>query len=162
MRARFTGHMPEPIADTPVIFSGAGNIPISVITVRSNVADTITEILDLMGYIAYPLVDHILVDDGYSDGTPAIVDRHTLHRAKQISEPDRGIYDARSKVVSMASGETAGTSNADGLNRIAPTNLVQCELQMNAARDTTLRHVSQFVRDFVSIARYCLSNHGHT
>jgi glycosyltransferase involved in cell wall biosynthesis len=61
----------------------------------------------------YSDVEHILVDGASTDGTVEIDERHRDTLAKDISEPDRGIYDAMNKGVHAASGDVIGFLNAD-------------------------------------------------
>lgn len=61
----------------------------------------------------YPHVEHVIVDGGSLDGTLEIVQRYENALARQISEPDEGIYDAMNKGIRMARGEIVGLLNAD-------------------------------------------------
>jgi len=86
---------------------------ISVITVCYNCAATIEDALQSVACQTHPDVEHVVVDGASTDGTLGVVNRHRARIAKFVSEPDRGIYDAMNKGLSMAKGEIIGFLNAD-------------------------------------------------
>ena len=86
---------------------------ISVITVCYNSAATIADTLRSVAAQNYPNVEHVIIDGGSKDQTPAIVRAWTQHPVRFISEPDNGIYDAMNKGIALASGEYIGFLNAD-------------------------------------------------
>ena len=64
----------------------------------------------------YPLIEHVIVDGGSTDGTVDILSSYqTKHpdRIRFISEPDEGTGEALNKGLTMAKGEILGALNAD-------------------------------------------------
>lgn len=86
---------------------------ISIITVTFNSAATLEQSLRSVAQQSYSSVEHIVIDGGSKDGTPAIVAAHGSHVACFVSEPDKGIYDAMNKGVARATGDIIGFLNAD-------------------------------------------------
>lgn len=86
---------------------------ITVITVCRNAIRTIEDAIRSVASQTYKNVEHIIVDGASTDGTQDVVRKHEKLLAKWISEPDRGIYDAMNKGVSMATGDVVGFLNAD-------------------------------------------------
>ena len=89
---------------------------LSIITIAFNAADTIEDAVQSVlsqrrdGFE----LEYLVIDGASKDATLEILapyqDRLTL-----ISEPDKGIYDAMNKGVSLASGDCVGILNADDL-----------------------------------------------
>ncbi len=57
-------------------------------------------------------IEYILVDGASSDGTLQIAEQYSMMLDQIISEPDRGLYDAMNKGLSMANGEYVWFLNA--------------------------------------------------
>jgi len=85
---------------------------ISIITVCFNSASTIEGTIISVAKQKYPVKEHIIVDGASTDGTMDVVRRYT-DKLRVVSEPDRGIYDAMNKGITMATGEIVGILNAD-------------------------------------------------
>lgn len=89
---------------------------LSIITIAFNAADTIEDAVQSVlsqrqdGFE----LEYLVIDGASKDATLEILapyrDRLTL-----ISEPDKGIYDAMNKGISLASGDYVGILNADDL-----------------------------------------------
>ena len=62
---------------------------------------------------SYPEIEHIVIDGGSTDGSIEILERHSSLLAYWVSEPDRGVFDAWNKGLSMASGEWIAFLGAD-------------------------------------------------
>ena len=58
-------------------------------------------------------VEYIVIDGGSQDGTVDSIRKYDRYLSAWISEPDRGIYDAMNKGISMATGDIIGLLNAD-------------------------------------------------
>lgn len=84
---------------------------ISIITATYNAAATITDCLTSVNTQTVP-VEHIIVDGASTDKTLDLV-RRLSPRARVLSEPDNGIYDAMNKGIRLATGEIIGILNAD-------------------------------------------------
>lgn len=85
---------------------------VSIITVSFNAAKTISATLSSVASQTYPLIEHIVVDGGSTDGTQDVVKGYQ-HVTKFISEPDKGLYDAMNKGLAISSGEIVVILNAD-------------------------------------------------
>lgn len=86
---------------------------ISIITVCFNSAASIQATLQSINGQTYRQFEHIVVDGGSTDGTLDIVAQWSTYPITLINGPDRGIYDAMNKGVSVASGDVIGFLNAD-------------------------------------------------
>ena len=86
---------------------------LSIVTVCLNSARTIGDTLASVARQSHPSIEHIVIDGGSTDGTQAIVATHGARVARLVSEPDRGIYDAMNKGLSLATGDAVGFLNAD-------------------------------------------------
>ncbi|MDE6268834.1 MAG: glycosyltransferase [Muribaculaceae bacterium] len=78
---------------------------ITVITVCYNAADVIEPtILSVIGQ-DYGDVEYIVIDGASTDGTVDIISRYAGYLSRWISEPDKGIYHAMNKGISIATGD---------------------------------------------------------
>jgi glycosyltransferase involved in cell wall biosynthesis len=78
---------------------------LSVITiVYNNVKDIERTMLSVLNQ-TYPNIEYILIDGASKDGTKDIIYKYKSRLAQFISEPDRGIYDAMNKGLSLATGD---------------------------------------------------------
>lgn len=78
---------------------------ISIVTICRNSARTIERTLESVIANGYPGLEYIVVDGASTDGTLQILQRHSRHITKLISEPDRGISDALNKAIEQTTGE---------------------------------------------------------
>lgn len=85
---------------------------ISIITVVYNsvksIEDTILSILSCDEYE----IEYIVIDGGSTDGTFEIINKYLNELAVFLSEPDKGIYDAMNKGISLSTGEFIGFINS--------------------------------------------------
>ena len=88
---------------------------ISVITPVYNGSKTIVPCIESVKKQTYKEIEHIIIDGGSTDGTLDKIDKYSSKVAKVVSEPDKGIYDAMNKGISLASGDIIGILNSDDL-----------------------------------------------
>lgn len=86
---------------------------VSIITVVYNgeqyLEQTILSVLNQ----TYLNIEYIIVDGGSKDRTVDIIKRYEDQIDYWVSEPDKGIYDAMNKGISLATGELIGIINSD-------------------------------------------------
>jgi glycosyltransferase involved in cell wall biosynthesis len=88
-----------------------GGPPVSVITPCLNGARYLVEAIESVLVQRYPNVEHIVVDGGSTDGTLEVLRRYP--HVQVINGPDRGMYDALNKGLTLARGEIIGVLNSD-------------------------------------------------
>lgn len=88
---------------------------ISIITACLNAARTIETTIKSVLDQNYQNLEYIVIDGASSDGTLEIIDKYEDKIAKLVSEPDKGLYYAFNKGISLATGELIGIINADDL-----------------------------------------------
>jgi glycosyltransferase involved in cell wall biosynthesis len=77
---------------------------ISFITVVYNdLAHIETTILSVLNQ-TYPRIEYVIVDGGSDDGTMEVIGKYR-EKARVISEPDQGLYDAMNKGLHLATGD---------------------------------------------------------
>lgn len=81
------------------------NPKLSVITIVFNNARDIERTLLSVINQTYKNVEYIVIDGASTDGTLEVIDRYRANIANVVSEPDKGIYDAMNKGLSLASGD---------------------------------------------------------
>ncbi|BEI34780.1 glycosyltransferase family 2 protein [Polynucleobacter sp. HIN6] len=88
---------------------------ISIITACYNAQYTIAETISSVIGQTYSDIEYLIIDGNSSDQTVNIIKSHP-HFGKVsyfVTEPDKGVYDAMNKGISIASGEIIGLLNAD-------------------------------------------------
>lgn len=90
-------------------------IKITIITICYNSQDTIEDTIQSILSQNYAGLEYIIIDGGSTDGTLPIIHKYKDKISKIVSEPDRGIYDAMNKGLSLASGDVIGFLNADDI-----------------------------------------------
>ena len=89
---------------------------ISIITVTYNCASTLIDTINSVNQqTARNDIEYIIIDGNSTDDTLSIIRRNENNIDKFISEPDKGIYDAMNKGLSLANGEWVGFLHADDL-----------------------------------------------
>lgn len=78
---------------------------VTIITAVYNGAEFLERAIDSIAAQDYPNIEYIVIDGGSTDGTLDILRRRTDVVTRYISEPDKGIYDAMNKGVSLAAGD---------------------------------------------------------
>ena len=86
---------------------------VSLITPVLNGSKTIeTSIKSVLGQ-TYDYIEYIVVDNGSTDGTMDIINRHKDKIAKIVFEKERGIYTTMNRGLRFASGDIVGILNSD-------------------------------------------------
>ncbi len=85
---------------------------ISVITVCFNAVEILEKTILSVFNQTYNDVEYIVIDGGSTDGTVEIIEKYSNRLAYWISEPDKGIYDAINKGLTMATGDWVSFMNA--------------------------------------------------
>jgi glycosyltransferase involved in cell wall biosynthesis len=100
---------------------------VSVVIVNYNNAKGLEKTLRNVCAQTYPHTEIVVVDGASTDGSAAVIERHTDRIAARVSEPDTGIYDAMNKGMKMATGDFVIYMNTDDtfadenvLSRVAP------------------------------------------
>ncbi len=86
---------------------------VSIITVCLNSQEHLEKTIKSVISQTYQNIEYIIVDGGSTDGTLGIIKRYEDHITRWISEPDRGLYDAMNKGISMSGGKLVGIINSD-------------------------------------------------
>jgi glycosyltransferase len=103
---------PHDVPSDPFLAPASFHVKVTIITVAYNSAQTIADTLASVSAQTYRNIEHIVIDGCSTDATMDIVGRHA-HVALSLSEPDKGIYDAMNKGISLATGDLIGFLNAD-------------------------------------------------
>lgn len=87
---------------------------ISIVTVCFNAIDEIKGTFDSVLVQDYEDYEHIIIDGASTDGTLDLIDNYIKDnpRARYLSEPDKGLYDAMNKGIREASGDVIQFLNA--------------------------------------------------
>jgi glycosyltransferase involved in cell wall biosynthesis len=85
---------------------------VSIITPSFNKGPYIEETIESIRNQTYPHIEHIVIDGGSTDNTPAILKKYN-GQLSWISEPDRGQSDAINKGWRIARGDIIAYLNAD-------------------------------------------------
>ncbi len=101
------------------------NLPkFTVITCTYNASDTLERTIRSVDEQTYPNIEHLIIDGASKDDTLVIAG--ASKRARIVSEPDNGLYDAMNKGIRMAAGDyliflNAGDKfhNPDTLSKVA-------------------------------------------
>lgn len=89
---------------------------ISIVTVTYNSNKTLLSTFQSILKQTYSNIEYIIVDGLSNDNTVSIIKEYEARfkgRMKWVSEPDKGLYDAMSKGILMATGDIIGILNSD-------------------------------------------------
>lgn len=86
---------------------------ISIITACYNADATIERTIKSVLNQSYKNIEYIIVDGGSRDKTLEIIERYSHGISNMVSEPDKGIYDALNKGITLATGDFIGFLHAD-------------------------------------------------
>ncbi|WP_238946933.1 glycosyltransferase family 2 protein [Seongchinamella unica] len=93
----------KPTPDSPVV---------TVVTVVFNNSAYIERTISSVLEQTYDNVEYIVIDGGSTDGTLEIIRQYDDKIDYWVSEPDRGLYDAMNKAISVASGQWLNFMNS--------------------------------------------------
>lgn len=79
---------------------------VSIVTVCYQASERLEETIWSVSKQTYDNKEYIIIDGGSTDGTLDILEKHESHIQKQISEPDKGIYDAMNKGLLQTSADS--------------------------------------------------------
>lgn len=85
---------------------------ISIITVSYNAVQTIEQTILSVINQTYENIEYIIIDGDSTDGTVDIIKKYADKIAYWVSEPDKGIYDAMNKGISLSHGDYLNFMNA--------------------------------------------------
>lgn len=77
----------------------------SIITVTYNAEKVLEDTIQSVIAQTYHYIEYIIVDGASKDGTLSIIDKYRSRIHSVVSEPDKGLYDAMNKGISLASGD---------------------------------------------------------
>ena len=86
---------------------------VSIITVVYNGEKYLEQTIQSVINQTYKHIEYIIIDGGSTDGTLNIIKQYQEHISYWVSEPDKGLYDAMNKGISIAKGELIGMINSD-------------------------------------------------
>ncbi len=89
-----------------------GFMKVSIITISYNSATTIRDTIESVLSQDYPNIEYIIKDGVSKDGTLETI-KSFGDKIRLISQPDKGIYDAMSQGVALATGDVVGIINSD-------------------------------------------------
>lgn len=92
------------------------DIMVTVITPCFNSEKTIRRTIESVLNQTYPNIEYLIIDGASTDKTLEIIksfEPDFKGRMRIVSEPDKGIYDAMNKGISLARGELIGIVNSD-------------------------------------------------
>jgi glycosyltransferase len=86
---------------------------VSIITAVYNRVATVAESIASVQSQTYQDIEHLLIDGASTDGSVEILESLRTDSTVLVSEPDKGIYDALSKGMALATGEVIGLMHSD-------------------------------------------------
>ena len=87
-------------------------IKITIITINYNNNNGLIDTIRSVSEQTYPFIEHIVIDGGSLDLCIETIDKQKHFAGAVIMEPDKGIYDAMNKGVSLATGDYIGFLNS--------------------------------------------------
>ncbi|MBA3898772.1 MAG: glycosyltransferase [Bacteroidetes bacterium] len=86
---------------------------VSIITITYNSAETVEDTIKSVLSQDYQNIEYIIIDGASRDNTLSIISHYKNKVSILVSEPDKGIYDAMNKGLSLAKGDIIGLLNSD-------------------------------------------------
>ena len=125
---------------------------ISIVTATYNSISFISDCINSVKNQSYDDIEHIIVDGSSSDGTHEFLKKNSNNFTKLISEPDKGIYDALNKGISISSGDIIGILHSDDtFENENVINLIQETFKNNSNVDAVIGNVVFFDKSFPQI-----------
>ncbi len=125
---------------------------ISIVSPSFNQGAFIEETILSVVNQGYPDVEHLVIDGGLSDGTAAVLARHSHHLTACVSEPDAGQSHAINKGMALASGEILTWLNSD--DALAPGALAAVALAFQDPSVDLVAGVCELFKDGELIHRH--------
>ncbi|MFA5410246.1 MAG: glycosyltransferase family 2 protein [Candidatus Omnitrophota bacterium] len=91
----------------------SNNTKVSIITVCLNSEKYIEKTIKSVLSQTYPNIEYVIIDGGSADRTLEIVERYKNRLGYFASGPDKGIYDAQNKGISLSEGQIISILNSD-------------------------------------------------
>jgi len=88
-------------------------LKVSIITIVYNNQKSIEDCLKSVQNQTYPIIEHIVIDGGSTDGTQTKIEPYKSKLAYYVSEKDNGLYDALNKGIKIATGDIVGILHSD-------------------------------------------------
>jgi len=112
---------------TKGVLKSQGKTLVTIVTVVFNCEKYLRQTIDSILSQDYDNVEYVIVDGASTDGTVDIISEFDDKLDYWVSEPDKGISDAFSKGIGLATGDIIGLVNGDDwLEPGAITEVVRC------------------------------------
>ncbi len=125
---------------------------ISIVTATYNSIPFISDCINSVKNQNYDDIEHIIIDGSSSDGTYELLKKNSHKFTKLISEPDKGIFDALNKGISISTGDIIGILHSDDtFENENVINLIQETFKNNSNVDAVIGNVVFFDKNFPQI-----------
>ena len=135
--------------------SGRAWPKISIVTPSFNQGAYIEETILSVLHQGYPNVEHIVMDGGSTDQTPAVLERYRDRLAHCRSEPDNGQSHAINKGMALATGEILTWLNSDDM--LAPGALAAVALAFDTNEADMVAGICRLYREGELVAQHITS-----
>lgn len=88
---------------------------VSIITATYNSAATIADTVRSLENQTHKDIEYIIIDGDSKDDTLDIIRENCTRVATLVSEPDKGIYDALNKGITLSTGDIVGFLHSDDM-----------------------------------------------
>nr|AXL96544.1 glycosyltransferase [Providencia alcalifaciens] len=88
---------------------------VSIITATYNSSQTIIDTIKSLEEQTYSNIEYIIIDGASKDNTLELIKENCTKVSIIISEPDKGIYDALNKGISVSTGDIVGFLHSDDI-----------------------------------------------
>ncbi|MCB0706297.1 MAG: glycosyltransferase [Saprospiraceae bacterium] len=88
---------------------------VSIITVVYNARELLAKTMESVFAQTYSNIEYVIVDGASKDGTLKLIEENAARISRWVSEPDKGLYDAMSKSLKLATGDFVWFVNAGDL-----------------------------------------------